>query len=170
MVGDPINSTRFNVNQCDEAAGISESPIFQLFAMISVSLSMEPYAIIDESSFPLVRITFTGSKSTDQNFQTYLDQNKDCYRHKLKLAIIFDASNASIPALSHQKLQAKWLKDHNALMQAYCMGTAYIIPNIAVRAILNMIFSMQKQPVPYKIVKSQDEAANWVASLPLISD
>lgn len=130
---------------------------------------MDPYAIIDESRFPLVSITFSGSKSTDQNFQTYLDQTKACYRHKKKLAIIFDASNASIPALTHQKMQADWLKDHKALMQAYCMGTAYIIPNIAVRAILNVIFSMQKQPVPYKIVKSQDEAAEWVTSLPLIS-
>jgi len=128
---------------------------------------MDSYAIIDESSFPLVRITFTGSKSSDQNFQTYLDQTKACYRHKKKLAIIFDASKATIPALSHQKMQADWLKENKILMQDYCAGTAYFIPNAAIRAILNMIFSFQKQPVPFKIFKTEAEAIDWIKGLDL---
>jgi hypothetical protein len=126
---------------------------------------MDSYAIIDESSFPLVRIGFTGLKSTDQNFQAYLDQTQACYRHKKPLAIIFDASNASIPALSHQKMQAKWLKENEDLMKGFCLGTAYIIPNAAIRAILKMIFSFQKQPVPYKIFESQAEAEAWVKEI-----
>jgi hypothetical protein len=128
---------------------------------------MEPYAIIDESSFPIVRIGFTGSKSTDQNFQSYLDQTKSCYRHQKNLAIIFDASNASIPKLSHQKMQADWLKENEELMQTYCVGTAYIIPNVAIRGILKMIFSFQKQPVPYKIFETESEALTWVKGLEL---
>jgi hypothetical protein len=126
---------------------------------------MEPYAIIDESSFPIVRIGFTGSKSTDQNFQSYLDQTKACYRHQKNLAIIFDASNASIPKLSHQKMQADWLNEE--LMQTFCVGTAYVIPNVAIRGILKMIFSFQKQPVPYKIFETEPEALTWVNELEL---
>ncbi len=128
---------------------------------------MEPYAIIDESSFPIVRIGFTGSKSTDQNFQSYLDQTKACYRHQKNLVIIFDASNASIPKLSHQKMQADWLKENEELMQTYCVGTAYIIPNVAIRGILKMIFSFQKQPVAYKIFETEPEALAWVKGLEL---
>ncbi|MFT5771738.1 MAG: hypothetical protein ACI9UV_000655 [Algoriphagus sp.] len=128
---------------------------------------MEPYAIIDESSFPIVRIGFTGSKSTDQNFQSYLDQTKACYRNKKLLAIIFDASNASIPKLSHQKMQADWLKENEKLMQTFCVGTAYIIPNVAIRGILKMIFSFQNQPVPYKIFETEPEALTWVKELEL---
>ena len=128
---------------------------------------MNRYAIVDESTFPIVRITFTGSKSTDQNFQTYLDQTKASYRHEKKLAIIFDASNASIPALSHQKMQANWLKENKHLIQDYCLGTAYVIPNTAIRGILKMIFSFQKQPVPYKIFETYAEAAAWVNALNL---
>lgn len=104
---------------------------------------MEPYAIIDESSFPIVRIGFTGNKSTDENFQTYLDQTKACYRNEKRLSIIFDASKASIPSLSQQKMQASWHRENKDLMQHYCAGTAYIIPNAAIRAILKMIFSLQ---------------------------
>ncbi len=126
---------------------------------------MELYAIIDESSFPIVSVEFTGSKSTDQNFQSYLDQIKACYRNKKQLAIIFDASNASIPGLAHQKMQANWLKENEELMKNFCAGTAYVIPNAAIRGILKMIFSFQKQPVPYKIFEAKQEASNWVKGL-----
>ena len=128
---------------------------------------MEPYAVIDESSFPIVRIGFTGSKSTDQNFQSYLDQTKACYSYNARkpLAIIFDASKASVPGLSHQKMQANWLKENEGLMKNLCVGTAYIIPNAAIRGILKMIFSFQKQPVPYKIFETETEALTWVKGL-----
>lgn len=128
---------------------------------------MDTYATIDESFFPIIRIGFTGSKSTDENFQAYLDQTKACYRHGKPLAIIFEASKASIPSLSHQKMQADWLKENEGLMQTYCVGTAYVIPNIAIRGILKMIFSFQKQPVPFKIFEGKSEAEAWVNGLSL---
>jgi hypothetical protein len=126
---------------------------------------MEPYAIIDEAYFPIVKIRFTGSKSTDQNFQSYLDQTKACYRHERPLAIIFDASKASVPGLSHQKMQANWLKENEDLMKRFCACTAYVIPNVAIRSILKMIFSFQGQPVPYKIFETEDEALTWVNNI-----
>ncbi|MCL6260143.1 STAS/SEC14 domain-containing protein [Aquiflexum sp. TKW24L] len=128
---------------------------------------MDSFAIIDESDFPVIRIRFTGKKSTDQNFQTYLDQTKACYRFAKQLAIIFDASDAAIPSLSHQKMQANWLKENEQLMKDFCAGTAYILPNAVIRAILKMIFSFQKQPVPYKIFESEPEANTWVNGLDL---
>ncbi|EKB48255.1 DUF7793 family protein [Cecembia lonarensis] len=126
---------------------------------------MEAYAIIDESDFPVVRIRFTGANSTDDNFQAYLDQNKACYRLGKKLAIIFDASKASIPSIRHQKMQADWLKENRKLMENYCAGTAYIIPNSAIRAVLKVIFSFQKQPVPYKIFEDEREAIAWAKQI-----
>jgi len=126
---------------------------------------MEQYAIIDESSFPIVKVRFTGNKSTDQNFQFYLDETKACYRSKRTLTLVFDASNASIPSISHQKMQAQWLKENEELMKNYCAGTAYIIPNTVIRGILKMIFSFQKQPVPYKIFETEPEGLSWVKGL-----
>ncbi len=123
---------------------------------------MNAYAEIDESDFPIVNIRFTGNKSTEENFQAYLDENKNCYRHKRKLAIIFDATDAVLPSFSHQKMQADWLRENTLLMQSYCIGTAYVIPSRAVRAILTAIFAMQKQPVPYKIFGNKEEAREWV--------
>lgn len=123
---------------------------------------MEPYAIVNETNFPVIQIKFTGNKSTDENFQAYLEANKMSYRFNKKLGIIFDASHASIPSFKHQQMQAAWLKENKNLMLNYCVGTAYIIPNSAIRAVLKMIFSFQKQPVPYEIFAKEDEAQAWI--------
>lgn len=124
---------------------------------------MNKYARIDQSRKPIIQITFTGEQSTDENFQKYLDETKACYADKQMIAIIFDASNASLPSLKHQKMQANWLKENMSLMEEYCCGTAYVIPNLAVRSILKMIFSFQKQPVPYKIFEIYEDAEVWVS-------
>jgi hypothetical protein len=128
---------------------------------------MESYADIDESKIPVIWIRFTGNKSTDENFQTYLDQTKACYREGKTIAIVFDASQATIPSLKHQKMQADWLKENRELMEGFCAGTAYIIPKATIRAILKMIFSLQKQPVPYRIFKNSSEAMEWINTLNL---
>jgi hypothetical protein len=46
-------------------------------------------------------------------------------------------------------------------MKSYCAGTAYIIPNLVIRGILKMIFSIQKQPVPYRIFETTKEGIAW---------
>ncbi|MDN3205253.1 DUF7793 family protein [Algoriphagus sediminis] len=125
---------------------------------------MKPYAEIDESKFPIIYVRFTGQKSTDENFQAYLDGNKNCYRHQKKLAILFDASKASLPSFKHQKMQADWLKENEDLMREYCLGTAYVISNPAVRMILKGIFALQKQPVPYEIFGRKEDAELWLKS------
>ncbi len=41
------------------------------------------------------------------------------------------------------------------------MGTAYVITNIAVRAILKMIFAITPQPVPYGVYSNLADAEEW---------
>ena len=120
-----------------------------------------PYAKVDQTSFPLITVTFTGEKSTNVNFKTYLKELEDCYFAQQKLAFIFDASHAVVPKFSHQRLQAEWLRSKSQLMQDYCLGTAYVIPNKTIQWVLKMIFLLQKQPVPYKVFSTYKEAQIW---------
>jgi len=126
---------------------------------------MKSYALVDSSNIPIISVTFTGEKSTDENFQQYLDDLENCYDDRKTLAIIFDASKAVIPNLSLQRKQALWISQHWKLIQTYCKGTAYVIPNMAIRAVLKMIFSFQNQPVPYKIFSNNEEAEDWIEDL-----
>lgn len=126
---------------------------------------MSLYAIIDNENSPFVTVTFTGEKSTDKNFQQYLDDLEKCYTERKPIAIIFDASQAVIPKLSLQRKQALWISQNWKLIQTYCKGTAYVIPNLAIRAVLKMIFSFQNQPGPYKVFSNHKEAENWIEEI-----
>ena len=122
---------------------------------------MKKYAEINQTQFPVVTVTFTGEKADDTNFPLYLGEVKETYDRKTTLAIIFDASNAVLPAVTFQQMQAQWLKDNTQLMKDFCAGTAYIIPNVVIRNVLKAIFSFQGQPVPYLVCRNHDEAKAW---------
>ncbi|HKL03062.1 MAG TPA: hypothetical protein VJ911_05280 [Cryomorphaceae bacterium] len=119
------------------------------------------YAVFDRSRFPVVTITFTGESSTEENFNRYLKETESLYEYKKRFSIIFDARSASLPDLKHQKMQANWIKANESRMKTYCAGTAYVIVNKAVRAILKMIFALYPQPQPYKIFSDLASAEVW---------
>lgn len=123
---------------------------------------MNKYANIDSSDFPIINVVFTGEAATDENFPVYLKEVERNYDRKEPLAIIFDATDAVLPGITYQKMQAQWLRDNQQLMKDYCKGTAYVIPNRVIRGVLNAIFAFQKQPVPYQVCGTYDEAKKWV--------
>jgi len=125
----------------------------------------KPYAVIDNSAFPIVKVTFTGEKSTDLNFHNYLKALKECYSHKKPIAIIFEATKAVIPKFSHQNQQANWIKENWTLIQNHCQGTAYIIPSLIIQMALKSILLLQKQPVPYKVFSNEKDGEDWLKSL-----
>jgi len=123
--------------------------------------SSSAYTVFDDREFPLVIISFTGNKPTEANFSEYLDKTFHLYDRQENLVLIFDATHARVPGFKYQKMQADWLKQHEALMKKYCRGTAYVIANSLVRNVLKAIFALQKQPVPYTIVSDLREARSW---------
>jgi hypothetical protein len=123
------------------------------------------YADFDRSEYPLITVSFTGEKATDDNFQVYLDESLKNYERGAHIMILFDATIASFPAAKYQKMQAQWMKQHNDLISQQCLGIAYTIPNAVIRQALKLIFKLQKQPVPFKIFASNKDAKTWLSSL-----
>lgn len=123
---------------------------------------MNKYAEIDSSEFPIVEVVFTGEAVNAENFTMYLDELKQSYEREQPIVIVFDATKAVFPGMSYQKMQAQWLKENEQLMKNYCRGTAYVIPNLIIRNVLNAIFTFQKQPVPYRVCSNYMEAITCV--------
>ncbi len=120
------------------------------------------YALVDRSDYPIVKFTFTGNRETEDNFEEYLSELSFNYLRKEPIAVIFDATKASTPNPKYQLKQARWLKENKTLMKNYCRGVAYVIKQPAIRNILELIFKIQKQPCPYKIVSELEEAKFWL--------
>lgn len=120
------------------------------------------YAKVEPVVDGILTVRFTGASSTDHNFDTYLTEVRDRYRDAGTIGVLFDASRASLPHYRHIRMQADWLKTHWELMKSQCAGTAYVIPNGMVRGILNMIFTLQEQPVPYEVFSNAADAEKWL--------
>ena len=125
---------------------------------------MKKYAEINLSERPIASVVFTGNQATNDNFPAYLAELKSMYDEKKKVVIVFDATNAVVPAVKYQKLQGNWLKENKELMVNYCLGTVYIVPNILIRVVLKAIFTFQRQPVDYVIYNSSEEAYKYANS------
>ncbi|MEM6643584.1 MAG: STAS/SEC14 domain-containing protein [Bacteroidota bacterium] len=123
------------------------------------------YATFDRTHFPFIKITITGTSATEENFKAYLSDLSKNYAEKERIKILFDASKATFPGFKFQKMQSDWIKENEHLMKNYCAGTAYVIPNAIIRTALNLIFKLQPQPVPYKVVSNQDDANIWLQQL-----
>lgn len=122
---------------------------------------MKPYARFNRATFPIITVTFTGAKATPENFQVYLDGLLENYTKKEPFALIFDANAAAMPTAYYQKWQAKWLKDNEKLIQTYCKGVAYVIPNPILRSILKIMILIQRHPVAFKVFGSMEEGQKW---------
>jgi hypothetical protein len=119
------------------------------------------YAEVSEKDFPLVKVRFTGHKANAENFDLFLNELREIYRHQVPLAIVFDARKATFPALTYQKKMALWMSSHQRTINTYCKGTSYVIANAVIRKGLQLIFSIQKQTVPYQVFADESEAIKW---------
>lgn len=123
---------------------------------------MKKYANVTSSEAHKFIVTFTGEVANDENFPLYLDEVTQIYDRREKVGIIFDATKAVFPGLKYQKMQAQWLEQNTDKMTNFCVGTAYIIPNVVIRNVLKAIFTLQKQPVPFVVCKEAKEADLWL--------
>ncbi len=126
---------------------------------------MDLYAEFDRSNFPLIIINFTGKSETNGNFQIYLDELGENYKRKEKFSLVFELTKAPIPKVSFQLKQANWMKENEPNIVKYCQGCAYIIPGLVMRNILKFIFSIQKNPVQFKVFSTIEEGKTWVLQL-----
>lgn len=130
--------------------------------MIDFRMMNEVYVRFDRTTFPLISITFTGARATDENFKVYLDGLEANYERQEKLVLLFDAEKALFPGLSYQKQQGQWMKAHDTTIRKYCCGIAYVVPDLFLRKALELIFAIGANPVPFKVFKNRQEGERWL--------
>ena len=133
-----------------------------MLATMKTDSTAKPYAIIDRSCKPLIYVTFTGQRETPENFENYLNELHRNYDDKAPIGLIFDAENAPTPNIAYQKLQAQWMQTHFNLIQQYCQGVAYIMPNPFLRPVLKMIFAIQRSPAPCRVFSNKEAGVKWL--------
>jgi hypothetical protein len=119
------------------------------------------YANFNREQTPLITIEFTGEKANAENFATYLSGLEKNYATKQNIALVFDARKALDLNPIYQLKQAQWMKANKTLIEKYCVGVAYVIPNNFLRNVLGLVFKIQPNPVPFKVFKNLNTGVNW---------
>jgi hypothetical protein len=115
---------------------------------------------IDDSGFPIVRVTFTGSVSNEE-FDEYLaGMSRMIGRRQPNVTILDARHSARTPAVQRKK-QADWIKQHEAELRRYSCGTAFVITSALIRGVLTAILWLQPMPQAHTVVGSLDEAERW---------
>lgn len=122
---------------------------------------MNPYALFHREKFPLITVAFTGEKENAENFKNYLEGLEANYDREAPFALIFDARKALSLNPKYQLKQASWMQKHKALIQRYCLGVAYVVPQGFLRKVLQVIFKLTPNPVPFKVFEKMDEGEAW---------
>ncbi len=121
----------------------------------------QPYALFHRENFPLVVIEFTGEKATPENFKVYLRELEENYQDQEKIALVFDARSALELNPIYQGKQAAWMQKKRKLIKTYCQGIAYVVPQPFLRKVLQLIFKMSPNPVPFQVFESLDQGLAW---------
>tara|TARA_B100000902_G_C26682845_1_gene608656 strand:+ start:169 stop:570 length:402 start_codon:yes stop_codon:yes gene_type:complete len=121
----------------------------------------QPYALFHRERFPLIVIEFTGTKETSINFNKYLKGLEENYANKTELALVFDARKSLSINPIYQAKQAAWMQTNKDLIKQYCKGIAYIVPNPILRKMLQLIFKITPNPVPFCVFEGMEQGADW---------
>jgi len=122
------------------------------------------YAKFDQTKAPLIIIEFTGEKANAQNFADYLKGLEANYARKESIALVFDARKALDLNPLYQMKQAYWLRQNKDVIERYCQGVAYVVPNSFLRTMLGLVFKIQPSPVPFKVFENLDAGLVWATS------
>ena len=122
------------------------------------------YAKFDQTQAPVIIIEFTGEKANAQSFAHYLRGLEENYARQESIALVFDARKALDLNPLYQMKQAHWLRQNKELIERYCQGVAYVVPNSFLRTMLGLVFKIQPSPVPFKVFENLDVGLAWAAS------
>ena len=122
---------------------------------------MPPSAVtFDESLWPLLVIRFEGELSS-QDFNDYLARLSTYPRRQERYVCILDASRVRVGTREQGQRQAAWVKQHEALLRQWQLGSAHVISSPTIRLLTSLILYLQPLPSPHVIVARLGEAVAW---------
>jgi hypothetical protein len=119
----------------------------------------------DDRSWPMLLVSFAGQYS-DEEFAAYLDQYQVFLgRNEPYAAVFITPPKGRMMSASHAKLQAEWMRQHDAAIRERVVALAFVLPSAVMRGALRAILWMQPMPVQHRVFATVAEAVEWAAQM-----
>jgi len=115
----------------------------------------------DDSSWPLLTVSFTGKNSL-QDIEAYLARSAEYLQRGDKHVVILDARDlTTAPTLEQRQRQVAWIQANLAALRQRSLGNAFVITSPFIRLAMNIMYQLQPLPTPYTIVGDIKVARSW---------
>jgi hypothetical protein len=118
---------------------------------------------VDDKHWPLVVVTFDGA-AAGPSFERYLARMEQYLDRKERHGYLLDGREGAMMAGPERKVQAEWLKKHEANLRRYSIGTALVLRSAAVRFMLSAIYLIQEPVAPTETFGTVEEAHRWLVT------
>jgi len=116
--------------------------------------------VVDTSRLPLLVLRFQGQVD-DVAFDHYLAQVKRNLDRERRYVLLVDATEASTASASQRRLQADFMKTHQAALARHCAAAAFVITQPLIRGVLTAILWTQAFPFEHIVLKEVADAELW---------
>ena len=104
----------------------------------------------------LVKVNFSGNIADKDDYNNFINQWKDLYSEKKNFSFVFDTINTSFVNPYYSYLMACFIKELKKETKQYLNFSVIIVKNYAIRALLNIIFAIQKPVAPVFLINNND--------------
>jgi hypothetical protein len=117
----------------------------------------------DDSLWPLVTVTFTGTMSA-QEFDTYMSRMSACLGRGEKYLYLLDTRGLSTaPNLEQRQRLVAWVRENESALRQRVLGSAFVITSPFIRLAMNIMCQLKPMPHPSTIVGDIEVARAWTA-------
>jgi hypothetical protein len=111
-----------------------------------------PFANVDASVFPAIRISFIGSLADDNDFQMLLGQWSVLYSLKKPFTLIFDTTQMGSVPVSYCAKMALFIRKMREESKKYLKRTIVLLDSTLVANLLKTVLSIQGPVCPVSII------------------
>ncbi len=124
---------------------------------------MSAIITFDDSLWPLLTLRITGTM-TDKQFEEYLVRSTYYVERGEKYVTISDMGQAGLPSAAQRHMQAEWIRQHEAALREWVLGSANLLTSAPIRLAVSLIFYLKPLPMPYAAVADMDSAVRFVTA------
>ncbi|MCS7003750.1 MAG: STAS/SEC14 domain-containing protein [Cytophagales bacterium] len=132
---------------------------------MNTNLEKVPYAVFDDSKFPIIKVIFSSKEPSDKEFDEFLAQFEIYLKRQKTYLVIFDTRlSSSFPNRLIKRIAA-WMRFNETKIRQYAAGAVFIINNLSIRMALKTIFLLKTPPISVHIAATEEEALAWVENI-----
>jgi len=115
---------------------------------------------VDDSHWPVLRVTFTGSPD-DTQFEAYLQVLEGMYERHCPVALLLDGTGIERLPPACLRRQASFLREKAELIRTYNVGTALVINSSLLRALLRTLLALAPMPCEFRVFPDAVQGLVW---------